>query len=70
MGSVRERDREECDWQPTEILGQSQWKEIKDSMSHIHDENGKVLVDEVKVIERWKEHFKGLYIWVYGKTRP
>ena len=33
----------------------------KDSMSHIHDENGQVLVDEVEVTERWKEHFKRLY---------
>ena len=30
-------------------------------MSCIHDENGQVLVDEVEVIERWKEYFKGLY---------
>ena len=30
-------------------------------MSCIHDENGQVLVDEVEVTERWKEHFKGLY---------
>ena len=29
----------------------------KDSMSCIHNENGQVLVDEVEVIERWKEHF-------------
>ena len=33
----------------------------KDSMSCIHDENVQVLVDEVDVTERWKEHFRGLY---------
>ena len=33
----------------------------KDNMSRIHYENGQVLVDEVEVIERWKEHVKGLY---------
>ena len=33
----------------------------KGSMSHINDDNGQVLVDEVEVIERWKEHFEGLY---------
>ena len=27
-------------------------------MSCIHDENGQVLVDEVEVIKRWKEHKK------------
>ena len=30
----------------------------KDSMSCIHDENGQVLVDEVDVTERWKEHLR------------
>ena len=30
-------------------------------MSCIHDENVQVLVDEVDVTERWKEHFRGLY---------
>ena len=30
-------------------------------MNHIHDENGQVLVDEADVIERWKEHFKGMF---------
>ena len=29
-------------------------------MSRIYDENGQVLVDEVEVIERWKEQFKML----------
>ena len=33
----------------------------KGSMSHINDDNGQVLVDEVEVIERWKEHFEELY---------
>ena len=33
----------------------------KGSMSHINDDNGQVLVNEVEVIERWKEHFEGLY---------
>ena len=33
----------------------------KDNMSCIHNDNGQVLVDEVEVTERWKEHFKGLY---------
>ena len=31
-------------------------------MSCIHDENVQVLVDEVEVIKRWKEHFKKLYV--------
>ena len=30
----------------------------KDSMSCIHDENGQVMVDEVDVTERWKEHLR------------
>ena len=30
-------------------------------MNHIRDENGQVFVDEADVIERWKEHFKGLF---------
>ena len=30
-------------------------------MSCIHDGNVQVLVDEVDVTERWKEHFRGLY---------
>jgi len=42
------------------------WARVKgrgsrDSLSRIHDENGQVLVDEGEVIERWKEHFRGLY---------
>ena len=28
-------------------------RSLKDSMNHIRDENGQVLVDEADVIERW-----------------
>ena len=42
-------------------LGLVNGRRRKDSISCIHDENGQVLVDEVEVIERWEEHFKGLY---------
>ena len=30
-------------------------------MNRIHDENRQVLVNEADLIERWKEHFKGLF---------
>ena len=33
----------------------------KGSMSRINDDNGQVLVDEAEVVEKWKEHFEGLY---------
>ena len=36
-------------------------KTAKDRMSHICGSDGRVLVEEVEVWDRWKEYFEGLY---------
>ena len=36
-------------------------RRLKDNMSHIHNENGQMLVDEVEFTERWKKHMTRLY---------
>ena len=60
------------EWQPTDILGKNQRKKImqRTVTATFSDENCQVLVDEVKVIERRKEHFIGLYIRGHSKARP
>ena len=53
-------------------MGKSQRKKIiqRTVTATFSDKYGQVLVDEVKVIERRKEHFIGLYIWGHSKARP
>ena len=58
FGRVMEKD---VSANPRRFWDRVNCRSPKDSMNHICDENGQVLVDEADVIERWKEHFKGLF---------
>ena len=69
MGELEE---DGIEWQPTDILGKSQRKKNmqRTVTATFSDENGQVLVDEVKVNKGRKGQFIGLYIWGHSKARP